>query len=199
MRPFSRALGAALAISLGGAVAGCATTPTPYQPYVQESARGVHGGYSEQRLAPDRFIVRFHGNEFTSRDRVEGYLLYRSAELTLQNGFDSFVMVDRHTEHDVQTYVSPDPFYRPWYGPAYGYWHPDWSYYRPQTGWNNWYPGMGPFWYDRADVTTVEAFEASAEIVLHKGPPPPDRPHIFDARKVIADLAPGMELPMQRN
>ena len=66
-------------------------------------AGGVHGGYSEQRLAPDRYIVKFHGNELTSRDRVEGYLLYRAAEVTTQNGYDWFTVVDRRTEHDVRT------------------------------------------------------------------------------------------------
>jgi hypothetical protein len=56
---------------------------------------------------------------------------------------------------------------------------------------------MGPFWHNRPDVTTVEAFEASAEVKLLKGPPPPERPHVFDARKVIADLGPTIQLPGQ--
>ena len=103
---------AAFAILLA-ALVGC-TTATPYQPYRPESVGGVHGGYSEQRLAPDRYLVRFHGNELTSRDRVEGYMLYRAAELAVQNSFDSFQIVERHTEHDVETYVDRDPLYRPW-------------------------------------------------------------------------------------
>lgn len=186
---------AAIAIAAAGVTAACTTTPTPYQPYVAEVGRGVHGGYSEQRIAPDRFIVRFHGNELTSRDRVEGYLLYRAAQLTLENGYDTFVIVDRHTEHDVQTYVRPDPFYRPWYGNRYGAWHPDWRYYLPGDGWYGWHPGEGPFWRDRPDIVRVEAFEATAEIILRKGPPPPGEPRAFDARKVIVDLGPSIQLP----
>lgn len=186
---------AALAIALVSVTAGCATYPTPYQPYVPEGGRGIHGGYSDQQLAPDRYIVRFHGNAFTSRERVEGGLLYRSAQLALQNGYDSFLMVDRQTEHDVETYVRPDPFYRPWYGPSYGYWHPDWRYYVPGSGWSYWHPGMGPFWRDRPDIVRVEAFEASAEILLRKGPPPPGDPRAFDARKVLADLGPVVQPP----
>ena len=54
----------------------------------------VHGAeHVEQQLAADRYIVRFHGNEFTSRERVETYLLYRAAELTLEQGFDGFTIV----------------------------------------------------------------------------------------------------------
>lgn len=178
-------------------LAAACTTPTPYQPYRPESSGGVHGGYSDQRLQPDRFVVRFHGNELTSRDRVEGYLLYRAAELTVQNGYDWFLIIDRHTEHDVQTYVRPDPFYRPWYGPSYGYWRPHWRYYRQGYGWYDWYPGLGePFWADRPDVTTVESFEASAEVVLRKGPMTATmEQRAFDARRVMADLGPTIVMP----
>jgi hypothetical protein len=185
---------AVFALSLSaGALAGCTTTPTPYQPYVSEGARGVHGGFSEVRLAPDRFAVRFHGNEMTSRERVEGYLLYRAAELTVQNGYDWFQMADRHTEHDVQTTVRPDPSYRPWYG--YPHWRPYWSYYG-NGGWNYWNPwDGGPFWYDRMDVRRVEAFETTAEIVMRKGPLPADDPRAMDARKVMANLGPTIQRP----
>ena len=187
----SRAL---IGLAILSAISACMTA-TPYQPYRSEAAGGIHGGYSEQRMAPDRFLVRFHGNEMTARDRVEGYLLYRAAELTVQSGYDSFSIVDRHTEHDVQTYVRPDPFYRPWYGPGYGYWRPTWRYYQRGAGWGTWYPWSGdPFWMDRVDVQTVESFEAEAEIVLHKGMPPADE-RAFDARAVLARLGPTVELP----
>lgn len=186
---------AAAAFALAAGVAACTSVPTPYQPYVPEASHGVHGGYSEQRLAPDRYIVRFHGNELTARDRVEGYLLYRAAQLTLENGFDTFVIVDRHTEHDVSTYVRPDPWYRPWYGGAYEYWHPDWRYYVPGAGWSGWHPGAGPFWRDRPELVRVEAFEATAEIILRRGPPTSGENRAFDARKVIADLGPSIQLP----
>lgn len=182
-------------LALLSSVAGCMTA-TPYQPYRGELAGKTHGGYSEQRLAADRYRVRFHGNETTPRDRVEGYMLYRAAELTLQQGFDWFVIVDRHTEHDVATYVRPDPFYRPWYGPEYGYWRPHWRYYRPGYGWDVWHPELGgPFWRDGADVTMTQSFEAEAEIVLGRGPVPPGEVRAFDARKVIADLEPSLERP----
>lgn len=195
MRSSARAVYAALAIAAAAVTAACTTTPTPYQPYVPELGRGVHGGYSEQQLGPDRFIVRFHGNELTSRDRVEGYLLYRAAQLTLENGYNAFLIVDRHTEHDVQTYVRPDPFYRPWYGDRYASWHPDWRYYLPGSGWHGWHPGSAPFWHDQPDIVSVEAFEATAEIVLRKGPAQLGELRVFDARQVMTDLGPSIHLP----
>ena len=155
-----------LALASGALIValGACATPTPYQPYRAERASGIHGGYSDQRLAPNQFRVKFHGNELTSRERVETYLLYRAAELTVANGFDRFVIVDRHTEHDVETYVRNSPWGSP------GYWQPHWRYYRSGYGWDVWHPEFGgPFWADRIDVTTVESFEVEAEIVMEKG------------------------------
>ena len=174
-------------------------TATPYQPYQPELTAGVHGGYSEQRLAPDRYLVRFHGNELTARDRVEGYLLYRAAELAAQNGYDWFLIVDRHTEHEVETYIRPDPLYRPWYGSDYGYWRPHWRYYRQGYGWDVWHPEFDrPFWADRSTVTRVESFEAEADITLHKGEMPAAEPRAFEAREVITRLGSTIERPPTR-
>lgn len=184
---------AALALALLP-LGGCATTPTPYQPYIAEGGPGVHGGYSDQRLAPDRFMVKFHGNEFTSRERVEGYLLYRAAELTVQNGYDWFMMDDRRMEHEVQTYAYHDYSYHPFYG--YPYWRPSWGYYRGGLGWNYWDPWLGdPFWADHMDVHTIEAFEASAQIAMGKGPRPANDARAIDARTVMAQLRSTVEQP----
>jgi hypothetical protein len=180
----------AAAMILSAAALGSCTTATPYQPYRPESASGVHGGYSEQQLAPDRYLVRFHGNELTSRDRVEGYMLYRAAELTVQSGFDSFEIVERHTEHDVETYVERDPLYRPWYGVGYEWWRPHWRYYDPAYGWSPWHP----YGYARVDIRRVESFEAEAEIVMRRGGGVQGR-RVFDARRVMADLGPTIRLP----
>jgi len=66
-------------------VSACAT---PYQ------RRGFTGGYSESRLAPNIFRVDFQGNGYTGWDRAYDFMLLRSADLTLQNGFKYFVIVD---------------------------------------------------------------------------------------------------------
>lgn len=178
------------------AMASSCMTATPYQPYRGETASGIHGGYSEERMAADRYMVRFHGNELTSRDRVEGYMLYRAAELTTAAGYDWFMIVDRHTEHDTRTIVEPDPFYRPYYGRDYGYWRPHWRFYRPGFGWDVWHPEYGQqFWADRIDVRTVESFEAEAEIVMRRAPVVEGEVRAFDARSIIANLGPTIERP----
>ncbi len=173
------------------ALASCAVS-TPYQP--ETAGQPVHGGYSEQRLSENRFKVTFDGNTLTSRERVEGYMLYRAAELAVQNGFDWFRVVDRMTERDRRTYE--EPHYRPWYG--YGYWRPSWRYYRSRYGWHDWYPyGGHPFWADEIDIRTVEEFEAHAEIIMYRGALSADG-NTFDARKVMAELGPTIERPKAR-
>ena len=186
------ALLAALALC-AATLAACAT-PTPYQPNVPGQA--VSGGYSEVRLENDRYRVTFKGNSLTSRETVEGALLYRSAELTVSLGYDWFSVVDRQMDRKARTYVEPDPFYRPWYGPAYPYWRPSWRYYGPAYGWRTWDPYWGdPFWADRLDVRTVERFEATAEIVMHKGQKPQGDVRAFDARAVLENLGPTIKRP----
>jgi hypothetical protein len=175
-----------------GLIAGSCATSTPYQPDV--AGQRIHGGYSEQRLGDNRYLVNFDGNTLTSRERVEGYMLYRAAELTVQNGNDWFRIAERATDRDRRTYVEPN--YHPWYG--YGSWRPYWRFYRPHYGWGSWYPyGPDPFWADRYDERTVEEFEAHAEIVMGRGPLPVGDGNLFDARKVMADLGPSIERPKQ--
>ncbi|WP_447952817.1 CC0125/CC1285 family lipoprotein [Sphingopyxis chilensis] len=191
--PLSKLLLPALA-GVALALSGCATTSTPYQP--ASASNKIRGGYSDVQLASDRYRVTFEGNSLTSRDQVEGYLLYRSAELTLAQGYDGFSIVQRETEHRVERRIEPDPLYRPWYGSAYAYWQPEWRYYGRPYGWRSWYPyGGDPFWTSHIDVRTVEQFEATAEIVMHRGPKPDGNGKSFDARDVVAELGPKIERP----
>lgn len=180
------------AVLLGATTLAACATPTPYQPNVPGQA--VSGGFSDQRLDATHFRVTFSGNSLTSRETVERYLLYRAAELTVDQGFDWFATVEKQVDRSSRTYVQPDPFA---YGPGrFGYWRPYWRYYGAGPGWRRWDPWYGdPFWADRMDVRTVERFEATAEIVVGKGPPPADDRHAFDARDVLQNLGPTIVRP----
>lgn len=187
----SLALTALLAVSL----AACAT-PTPYQPVI--AGKVSAGGFSEQRIEANRFRVTFAGNSLTSRETVEGYLLFRAAELTVQNGYDWFSITDRDTDKKTRTSVEPDPFYRPWYG-SYGFWRPSWRYYGGGFGWRGWDPFFGgPFWGDRVDIRTIEKYEASAEIIMQKGAKPEADANAFDARAVTENLKTRIKYPVQK-
>jgi hypothetical protein len=178
---FSAPLAAALLLTA------CATA-TPYQPLAKGTK--ASGGYSEQRIEENRFRVSFSGNSFTSRERVENYLLFRAAELTVQAGFDGFTMVTRAIDPRTRTTVYHDP----WFAGGWGYWGPSWRY-AYGGGWHYWDPwGPGPFWGSTIDVDTVTRFEATAEIMMFKGQRSDD-PRSFDARQVIGNLERTIEPP----
>ena len=164
------------------ALAAC-TTPTPYQPLAGGTA--ISGGYSDQVLDETHFRVSFRGNDVTSREQVETYLLYRAAELTSAKGFDWFEMVDRHTRNTGETYIDS---YGPW---GYGYWRPSWRFGRRGVWYGGWYgdPFWGPWGPYDASIDTIERFDASAEVVVGRGPKPANDPRAFDARQVMQNLA----------
>ncbi len=187
MKRSATALAAVLALGLG--LAACETA-TPYQPLSEHNK--VSGGFADQRLDAEHFRVSFSGNSMTSRERVETYLLYRAAELTVNEGYDWFEMVDRHTANRGYAYVEPDPFYGPGY--PWGYWRPYWRYHG-YWGWRTWDPFWGgPFW-GGYDVHTVDRYEAVAEIVMHHGPKPEGDPKALDAHQVLTNLGPQIQRP----
>jgi hypothetical protein len=55
------------------------------------------GGYTNARVDANTYRVRFKGNNYTSQQKVEHYLLYRCAEITDQLGYDHFVVLSQDT------------------------------------------------------------------------------------------------------
>jgi hypothetical protein len=173
--------GAAVVAAAALAVSACATA-TAYGP----AEPGNRYGYSEQRLEADRFRVTFAGNSVTSREQVEMSLLLRSAELTVQSGYDWFATVERATDRDSRFYTTRDPFYADRYGP---YWSPYWRFQRRGL----WSP-FDRYWMSDYDVRQVDRYEASAEIIMGRGPKPAGDPNAFDAREVIANIGPRVRM-----
>ena len=180
-------------------VAGC-QTETTYRP---ATGHGFYSeGYSERQIEPNRFLVSFSGNSVTSRDTVERYLFFRAAQLTLQQGFDYFVMADRDTKLRSRTYTTPGFGGPGWgYGGFGGYWGPSWRYHGGGFGWRSWDPyfggGYGP-WGGGFDVNTIDKFDATADIVMRKGPIPQGNVRAFDAHRVVETVGPTVVLPGQQ-
>lgn len=190
--------GALLAALGSGALllAGC-MTETPYRPATGSGFNRT--GYSERQVEQNRFLVTFAGNTVTDRDTVERYLLYRAAQLTVQNDFDYFVMVQRDTDRQARTYSTGGGGFGGAYGGWGGYWGPSWGFYG-RGGWRRFgggfgWGGYGGFGFDDFDVRTVDRYEASAEIVMRKGAPGADEVRAFSARQVIEKIGPTIVLP----
>lgn len=180
-----------VAVLLGSAALAACATPTPYRPITGSGNYAT--GYADQRIESNRYRVSFAGNSLTDRATVERYLLFRSAQLTVEQGGDHFILVERDTEPRTSTYATPSAFGGPWGG-----WSPYWSYYSPRWGgWRRWGPGWGSPWgWDRdIDIRTVTRYDAVAEIVVGRGPKPAGNVRAFDAREVIANLGPQIVTP----
>ena len=147
---------------------GACAIETPYQP-----SEGRYG-YSEQQIEENRFRVTFTGNPSTPRDTVQNYLLYRAAELTVQQGFDHFTVVDRDVERSTRYYTQgyADDFYYDRFGSRRGIRR----FYRPSFYSANAYP--------------VNEYSSFAVIVLAEGDKPDDDANAYDALDVLQRLQP---------
>ncbi len=160
-----------LALSLAATLAACATS-TPYQP-----ARDGEGGYSEQRIENNRYRIRFIGNSSTPRETVENYMLYRAAELTLNAGYDYFVMSGNDTEARTRYSQSVS---------AYG---------GPSGGWGWGWGGRGGVGFGISSATPITDYNAQAIVLMFKGKKPDADPNAYDARAVRESLQPLIRLP----
>ncbi len=156
--------------ALAGLLSACATA-TPYQAAAQDRY-----GFQEQRIEANRVRISFRGNTTTDRDIVETYLLFRAAEVTLQNGKDYFIVANRDTEEHSRLRGT---------GPIHARFAFDYWYFSPRRGWRPWYD---PFWDEPMSYREVTRYEAIAEIAMFNGPKPQGDANAFDAREVQANL-----------
>lgn len=78
--------GLGILLALITVMTGCTT---PY------GSMGWKGGYEDLQLNDNTYRVSFQGNGVTPRETVEIYALYRCAELTVEKGYDHFIVVDK--------------------------------------------------------------------------------------------------------
>jgi hypothetical protein len=165
-------------------LAACATSGL-YQ------ARDGDSGYAETRLAQSQWRVEFVGDDFTGRETIETYLLYRAAELTAESGYEWFAMPARAVSEEVEIIVEAE---RP---QAYRarYWQPKWRR-RSRFFWRDIDPvGPMPHEQERAEAPSPWQsvhYSASADITMGNGPPPVGD---FLARETIARLDPSIVRP----
>jgi hypothetical protein len=146
------------------ALAACATV-TPYQP--------LEGGlgYAEQKLETNRYRVRFTGSSKTPRSTVENYLMYRAAELTLQNGYGHFLVAARDLETPPARNGSSG-------GVSFGF---------GSGGHSGIGIGLGTV------VGGDEPTLAQMDVLMFAGKKPANRADAFDAREVLANLEPTIQ------
>lgn len=185
-------------------IAGCATS-TPYQPAIDGKS-----GFNQQQIESNRWDVSFSGNSLTDRQTVETYLLYRAAELTVEQGYDYFHVADSDTNEDRSVRVSPGAFYDPFYSGfacnyrfygsrgrlfpsrfSHGSFYRS-SFRRSRFGYGD--PFFGRSSFGTYDYREVTRYDATAQIIMRRGEKPDD-PAYFDAAQVLNNLAGRIERP----
>ena len=192
----------------------CASA-TPYQP---ASEAGGYDGFSQQMIENDRARITFGGNSLTKRDTVENYLLYRSAEMAVERGFETFTLQERDLQENTKTRITPGIGRGFGYDPYFGY-----SFYRPSYGWSRGYSysrfagfnrgrgfgrsGFGgrgfygssydPF-FDDVDVREITKYRAIAEVKFGRNISSED-PRTFNAREVLENLSSSITYPEEKS
>jgi hypothetical protein len=155
-------------------LAGCETA-APFQPRDRNGT-----GYTDERLAENRFRVTFTGNSVTRRETVENYLLLRAAQVTLQSGRHWFVFDTRDTQ-------AKTSYHTDFMG------EPGWP------GWPGFRGGFGWYWhdwdYEQADTYSTTRYDAYAEIVTLTPEQAKNEPRALNADDVVAHLTPTVPPP----
>jgi hypothetical protein len=121
----------------------------------------------------NRFRVTFAGNSSTPRDSVQNYLLFRAAELTVQEGFDYFTVADQDVERSTRYYSQG--FYD-----DYGY-----PYSLRSRRYTRSY--IGPRFYS-SSARPVDEYTNVADILMFEGEKPAADVNAYDAKDVLERL-----------
>jgi hypothetical protein len=162
------------ALALCVLMAAACQTPTPYGPATSPNG----DGYTTQQIESNRFRVSFRGNSLTNRQTVDTYMLYRAAEVTLQNGGDYFVVVNKDVDKNTAYENYGDDLAWGW-GGGWGWRH----------GWGGAGFGTG---YDY--TRPISNYDAIADIVTYRGPKPQGNANAYDAREVMNAIGPTLRL-----
>ncbi len=156
----------------GAALLAACTSATPYQPASTASS----DGYTTQKIEANRFRVSFKGNSATSRQAVDSYVLYRCAEVTLKNGDDYFVVVNKDVDKNTRYETYGNDLAWGWHG-----------------GWR---------WRHSIIVATepsylrpISSYDAIADIVTYQGTKPAANADAYDAHEVLAAVGPAVVGP----
>jgi hypothetical protein len=151
-------------------IAAC-QTPTPYQ----QATTPNGDGYTTQQLEANRFRISFKGNSLTTRQTVDTYMLYRAAEVTLESGYDYFVVANKDVDKNTAYENYADDL-------AWG-WGGGW-------GWRRGY-GAGPAYGGGIDYTRpINSYDAIADILAFRGNKPANDPRAYSAREVMNAIGP---------
>lgn len=141
------------------------------------------GGYVDTRIDGNTAIIYYDGTRYDSPESVRKYLLFRSAQVTLDNGYDYFIITSSNTSRynvkvhtrKTQHYVSSPPRLF------------DQDYTRTDYRYSTYVRSRVP---NPNIPCAPPQHGASAVIKMFNGDVPENIPTAYDAEDVIGHLAP---------
>jgi len=154
-----------VAVVMAAMLSACAT---PYGKY------GIAGGYVDSRIDENTFSISVDTNGFTSQQTTTMHALYRAAELTVENGFDFFVIASGANNSTSMAMAMPGSSTSNTTVNAYG----STAYARTSTTY--------------APTTVVPMVFPNSTLIIKsfKGAKPDGAPNAYDARAVMKYLGP---------
>lgn len=150
--------------------------PTPYKAAEEENRYG----YSEERLDPETWRLRFAGNAVTPREQVEDYLLFRAAEIAKGAEASGFVVLSQDVER--KTFYAGNyrpPIFTGLYGRSY------FIHGRHR----------GLFYAQPTAYRPIDRYTAHGTIRLFRGAAPEGLGVPFNAEEVLTTLGPRITRP----
>ena len=68
---------------------------------------GLTGGVQAEAVTPDLYRIEARGNGFTSKGRVQDFVMLKAAEITLANGRTHFIITDSRDTTERSQYRGP--------------------------------------------------------------------------------------------
>jgi hypothetical protein len=140
-------------------IVGCATGYTSY---------GLTGGYSDQQIEADVFLITFNGNGYTDLYRSRDFAFLRAADVTLAHGYICFAVLKQGNRINQSSYTTD----------------PTVTTYGQYNNYNNTYTATS--YYDPGETTTFYTPESGLLIRCFHSPPP--NIHTYDARNQDREL-----------
>jgi hypothetical protein len=143
----------------------------------------MFGGFSDSHIGENTAVVRFDGNSETSYRQARNYALNRAAQITLDDGYDYFIVtsitgmpvdVDVNASHDSDNGVTTPPKLYTTYYHATDFQSVDYS----------------PSSTMRCENCLAKTHGVVAVIKMFQGHKPVGVPMAYDARDVISHIGP---------
>ncbi len=149
---------------------------TPYGKY------GLLGGYTDSRIDENTFSISVDTNGFTSQQTTSMQALYRAAELTVENGFDFFIIASGANSSTSMAMAMPSSSTSNTTVNAYG----STAYARTTTT------------YAPTTVMPVVFPNSTLIIKSFKGAKPEGVPNAYDAHAVMKYLGPQLGIEQSK-